>query len=116
MTGRSPSSKSSSDDGKLSRLEARIARIERLLNLDSEGCPSLVDLERDHSGPTLRLAQAAYVVGLTLPKMRELVDFGDLRGSRIGRNYFVTWSALRHYLFETGVLPLPLRERQRAAE
>jgi excisionase family DNA binding protein len=73
--------------------------------------PTLLELENAKDGPTLTVGALAYTLGLSDRTVRLMVDGGDIRGVRLGRNYKVPWRSFRNYLFQTGVLPLRPAER-----
>ncbi len=91
-------------------LEQRVRRLEKRIALGSP-MPSLLDLDRYEDGPTLRMMAVVGVTGLGPEVLREMIDAGDLRGVRHGRNYKVLWRSLRSYLLRTGALPLKDGER-----
>jgi len=99
-------------DGRTRQLsiEQRVRRLEQRLSLGSV-CPSLLDLERYEDGPTLRMSAVRAVLGLSPEILREMMEAGDIRAVRHGRNYKVLWRSLRHYLYRTGALPLREGER-----
>lgn len=91
-------------------IEQRVRRLEQRIALGSP-MPSMLDLERYEDGPTLRMMAVKGVTGLGPEVLREMIEAGDLRGVRHGRNYKVLWRSLRHYLYRTGALPLREGER-----
>jgi excisionase family DNA binding protein len=87
-----------------------MARAER--HRHSTTAPSLLDLEQQEDGPTLGISAVSTVLGLSEPTVRELLEHGDIRSVRHGRNWKVLWRSLRVYLYRSGALPLRAEERR----
>lgn len=71
----------------------------------------LRDFDRHDDGPLLSVLQVSALLGLAPNTVREILDSGDIRGVRLGRNYRIVWRSVKAYLLKTRVLPLPDHER-----
>lgn len=74
--------------------------------------PTLGQLDRNEDGPPLTHGDVCHLLGLSRPTVREMLNGGDIRGVRIGRNWRVAWRSMRAYLRRTGMLPLRPEERR----
>lgn len=77
--------------------------------------PRLIDFEQQEDGPTLGTTEVSEITGVCPRLVRELVEAGDIRGTRLGRSYKVPWRSLRVYLYRIGMLPMTPAERNGGA-
>lgn len=76
-----------------------------------DGTPTLTDFEQLDDGPLLSTLQVSALLSLDPCTVREIIEAGDVRGVRLGRNYRIVWRSVKAYLYKSGVLPLTATER-----